>query len=63
MIFWRALCCSPLHYQIYLIIVNYRDSVLTKEEAKESLLILDICSNESYLFRESVVELYNQIVK
>lgn len=36
---WRAVCCSPLHYQIHMIIVGLRNGNLSKEEAKA------FCSN------------------
>ena len=39
---WRAVCCSPLHYQIHMIVVGLKDGSLSQEEVKTFCKHLEI---------------------
>lgn len=51
---WRVICDTELHYQIYMVIIGYRDNLITKEKAKDELNNIDITINDISNFKDSI---------
>jgi hypothetical protein len=61
-IVWRAICCSPLHYQIYHVVNDYNFNVITKEQAYDFLIGLKLTDNDIVVLRDSVKSVINSIL-
>ena len=58
---WRAIADTVDHYKIYVIIKQYKSNLITKEEARNMLLNIDLTGMEN--FKESVKNRLNEILK
>lgn len=54
---WRATSCSPLHYQIYSIVIGLRDKTTTNDEAKSFLNHMGIDKEYCNSLRENIQEI------
>lgn len=54
MILWRASNCSPLHFQIYFIVIGLRDKTMTDNEAKSFLNHLGVGRLDIENLRENI---------
>lgn len=51
---WKAIACTPRHYQIHMILSEYREGVYNKEEAKAAFEHIGICEEDYDTLLESV---------
>ena len=54
---WRALCCSPLHYQIHFIVIGLRDKTMNENEAKSFLNHLCVSDKDIEFLKENIQEI------
>lgn len=43
---WRRICDTPVHYQVYMLIQDLRAGTVTKPEAKEMLIRLNVTKDK-----------------
>lgn len=58
---WRALTDTVEHYQIFLILKEFNNGIIDKEEAKSMLSGLDLSKRDT--FKESAKNVLNEIFK
>ena len=58
---WRALTDTVEHYQIFLILKQFNNGIIDKEEAKSMLSGLDLSKRDT--FKESAKNVLNEIFK
>lgn len=58
---WRVITDTISHYKIYMIIRDYHNGVMTKEEAKEKLTACDLSEKNS--FQPEIRDKINEILK
>lgn len=54
---WRAIACSPSHYQVYFIVIGLRDKTMSEDEAKSFLNHLGIDKNYINSLKENIQEI------
>ena len=59
---WKAIACSPTHYQIYMILTEYRGGVISKEEATAQFTNIGIDEEELNTILDSVARDIKQII-
>lgn len=57
---WKFYTDTVEHYKYHLIISNYLNKIITKEEAKAKLLSLDLSEKES--FKDNIKNVINEII-
>ena len=60
-IFWRSICCSPMHYQMYHILAQWRDNQISQEEAQLMTTNIGIKPDDIQHFSTSSTTLAEQI--
>lgn len=58
---WRALTDTIEHFQLFVILKNYNNKLISKEEARKDLSKINISDKDSY--KESVKKVLNEILK
>jgi hypothetical protein len=51
---WRSIVCSPEHYQIVQILRDYREGVLTAQEATEHFALIGITADSELRLLDAV---------
>lgn len=60
---YKEITCNPIHYSIFIVIIEYRDRVINKEKAIEKLNNLNITySNyQNYTWENSIKKFLDEI--
>lgn len=62
---WKSITCTAHHYQIYMVVYEYRNKITSKQEAIDSFSYIDITYdkiNDYKNFKETIFETMKEIL-